>query len=81
MSREQKIVKSDRCLRRVRVPVRILRANRGRVQEARCGYGVATEAKDVEGGEVDSEPEGGFAEVVGYGLRVERGAPGVYGQS
>ena len=50
---------------------RILRFYGWRVEEAGGGDGVAGEAEDVEGGEVDGEAERGFAEVVRYGLGVE----------
>ena len=54
---------------------RILRFYRRRVEEAGGGDGVAGEAQDVEGGEVDGEAERGFAEVVRYGLGVEGQGP------
>jgi hypothetical protein len=74
---EQEVVEAHRRLRGVGVSVCVLGADCGGVEEACRGYGVAREAEDVERGEIDGEPDGRFAEVVGNGLRVERSTPGV----
>lgn len=55
---KQEVVEPDRRLWRIRVSVCILGTNGGRVQEARCGYGIAGEAEDIEGREIDSKSEG-----------------------
>jgi hypothetical protein len=77
MRRKQEVVEAHRRLWGFGVSVCILRANRGRVEEACCRDCVAGEAEDVEGGEVYREAGGGLAEVVRDGLRVEGGTPGI----
>jgi hypothetical protein len=64
MRREQEVVEPHSRLRRFGVSVCVLRLYGGRVEEGGCANGVAGEAKDVEGGEVDCEAECGAAEVV-----------------
>jgi hypothetical protein len=78
---KQEVIEPDRRLWRIRMSICILRTDGGRVQKARCGYGIAGEAEDVEGGEIDGESEGRFAEVVMYRLGVEGGAPVIYSVS
>lgn len=73
---KEEIIESHRRLGGVRMPVGVLGFDGRGVEEGGGGEGVAEEAEDVEGGEVDCEAEGGFAEVVGYGLGVERKGPG-----
>jgi hypothetical protein len=75
MRREEKIIEANRCLGGFGMSVCVLRANRGRVHKTGCRDGIATEAEDIEGGEVYSETQGGFAEVIGDGLWVEGRAP------
>jgi hypothetical protein len=64
MRRKQEVVEPHRRLGRLRMSVCVLALYGGRVEERGCADGVACEAEDVEGGEVDCETEGGAAEVV-----------------
>lgn len=72
---KQKIIESHRCNRRFGVSLGILRFDGRGVEERGGGDGVAGEAEDVQGRKVDCKAKGGFADVIGYGLRVEGPGP------
>ena len=75
MRRERHIVEPHRRLRAERVARRILPPDERGEEEARGRNGVADEAEDVDGWEVDGETVRGAALVVEDGLRVEGGRP------
>jgi hypothetical protein len=75
MGCKEEVVEAHRRLGCFGMSICILRAYRRGPNEAGCGQSVAPEAEDIQGGEINGEPDGRLAKVIGNGLWVERRTP------
>lgn len=75
MCSKQEVIEPHGCLWRFRIPERVLRLNRGRVEEGGCGDRIGSKSQHVKGGKIYSETEGRLSFPVRNGLRIERCAP------